>query len=245
MFSSKGKYNKYFKIEEHKIYTTVKCIVYIDLNEYKISDEDIETDEDNDFEDSMNIPGIFTVNIPEENDTVDFYFDFNINLIYPSAHSKEKNIVKLEYEAGDLLVYAETKSVDTNIEIIAALFDNRVKYIRGDVQTIIKSIYKQMSGTVKMKMHHISTILTTLYGEDTEDGFKPIRLTKKQDYNKSNALSTKESAHKLGVATGFNYGYNQEAINNNITRKYDPPKSDMDNIIDGDYDKIEVGKRNV
>lgn len=241
--SELDKIKKYCKVEKHSIYANTDIIITIDTDEFKIDDEEmIDISESDDVDDelvgSILIPGMITLIIPEYNDEVQLYFPFNINLITPDNQEKNKNIITYYYSQGDMICFAHTKSNATDIMILDKLFENRVKYLTGQMDKQVIAIYDQLLSTVNVKMHHIETILTLLYGEDTEDGFIPVRNTSTQKYSKANAMNTKDSAHKFNAAIGFGYGYTKDAIVNNITRSYETEKTDLEKIIGGNYHEL-------
>ncbi len=137
-----------------------------------------------------------------------------------------------------MICFANTKSSATDIMILDKLFENRVKYLRGDMPKLVIAIYDQLLNTVNVKMHHIETILTLLYGEYDEGGFTPTRLTNDAKYSANNAINTKESAHRFNASSGFNYGYTKDVISDNITRTYKTEKTDLEKIISGNFEEL-------
>lgn len=243
------KVEKYFKIEEHNIFAAVDMIIRIDADELKpdedelidisdTSDDDLEEIKEEELIGSISIPGMFTAEIPEKNDEIQLYFPFDINLILPDVIEKDKSITTYYYNAGDLVCFATTKSNATDIMILDKLFENRIKYLSGDLEKHVTAIYEQMKSTNNVSMHHIETILTLLYGEYTSGGFTPTRLTKNAVYSKDNAINTKESAHRFNAGLGFNYGYTKDVVVDNITRTYDTDKTDLEKIISGKFDEL-------
>jgi len=235
------KVKKYLRVEKNHIYTKYDICITIDSDEMKVDEEELvdvsETETDN-LQGSVSIPGMLNIEIPDENDEIQLYFKFKINLIIPDNVQRDKSIYHYYYQKGDLITFAQTKSNATDIMILDSLFENRIKYLRGDLPKQVLAIYDQFINTKNIQLHHIETVLTVLYGEYTEDGFYPVRLLPNQQYTKSNALSTKESAHRLNAATGFNYGYTKDNISDNITRKYETPKTDLEKVISGRFDEL-------
>lgn len=238
--SNLEKVEKYLKIDKHKIFAKVDMTIMIDLDEFKNPDEELIDISDEDSEElvgSILIPGMINLEILKYNDEVQLYFPFEINLITPDNQEKNKNLVTYFYEAGDMICFAHTKSNATDIMVLDKLFENRVKYLSGVIDKHVVAIFDQLK-SYDIKMHHIETLLTVLYGEETEEGFTPVRLTKNAKYTKSNAIGTKDSAHKFNAALGFGYGYTKDAITDNITRSYETEKTDLEKIIGGNYDDL-------
>jgi len=243
--SDKQKIKEYLKIEKNHIYAEYDLIIRIDEDEMKMSEELIDTDSSSsssgeELQSSVNIPGMLQLEVPEKNDSLELYFPFDINLMIPTSSEKDKNIQTYYFEKGDLICFATTKNNATNIMVLDKLFENRVKYLRGDLPKHIVAIYDQLVTTKNISMHHIETILTVLYGEYNSEGFSPTRLTSTQNYSKNKALTTKDSAHKLNSGVGFNYGYTKDVVADNISRKYTTDKTDLEKVIAGNFDQLGV-----
>jgi len=236
--STKQKIEKYLTIDEHQIMAKTDLIIRIDSDELKIEDEEL-VDVSDDVSDvlvgSIKIPGI--LNIEVDNDTVQLYFPFDINFVIPDVYTKDKNITTYEFKENDMICFASTKSNATDIMILDKLFENRVKYLRGDLAKHIIAIYDQLLSTSNISMQHIETILTVMYGEYNAEGFVPVRLNS-QKYTKANAISTKASAHRFNAGNGFSYGYTRDVISDNITRTYEPELTDLEKVISGKYDEL-------
>lgn len=237
--TNKQKIDEYLKIDEHHIYADVSLTINIDSDDFKINDEelvDVSDSESDELVGSIRIPGILNIIIPGE-DELQLYFKFDINFVIPDNSTRDDTITTYYFEKGDLICFATIKSNTTNIRVLDKLFENRVKYLKGDLQKHVIAIYDQLLSTANIQIHHIETILTMMYGEETTDGFVPVRLGS-QKYTKYKALSTKDSSHKFNAAMGFDYGYTKDVINNNITRKYETVKTDLEKIIAGEYDDL-------
>ena len=247
---SKAKAEKYLRIEEHNIYAKYDIIIRLDMVELKAQEEElIDISEGSSDVDSsgntqeelvgtMVIPGMINIEVPELNDEIQLYFPFDINLIVPDQREKDGDIMIHYYSKGDLICFATTKSSATDIMILDRLFENRVKYLSGDLEKHVTAIYDQMVNTKNVQMHHVETILTLLYGEYTSEGFMPERLLKNPTYPKSHAINTKESAHRFNGGVGFNYGYTKDVITDNISRTYTTDKTDIEKVISGDFDSL-------
>jgi len=239
------KLEKYFEISKHKIICKYNTVVRLNKNDFKIDDEellDVSGDDDDEIlETVISIPGSIIVEIPEFNDEINIYLPFNINLTIPEDNEVNKGIIIHNYIPGDILFSATTKSNSTNIKTVDKLFENRVKYLNGEIDKQILAIHQQILSTNNIMLHHIETILTVLYGENTKEGFKPVRLIDMK-YIKDRAITTKTSAHKLNNGQGFSYGYTKDAISENITRTTSNTSTDLELIIGGHYDELENRK---
>ena len=238
---SKEKVFKYLDVQKNHMYAKMDLIIRIDEDDFKIEDEELIDISDTDSEElvgSINIPGILNIEVPSENDEIQLYFPFDINFVISDQVEKSGSISTYYFSKGDMVAFALTKSSATDIMILDKLFENRIKYLRGDLEKHVVAIYDQLLNTSNIRMHHIETILTVLYGEYTSDGFDPVRLTKNQKYGKINALNSKDSAHKFNAGVGFNYGYTKDVIVDNITRTYTTEKTDLEKVISGDFEDL-------
>lgn len=234
------KIEKYLKVEEHRILAKTDIVIHLDSEELKADDEELVDVSDNSSEElvgSIRIPGILNMEA-DGKDEIQLYFKFDINFVIPSNFEKNGSITTYYFSEDDLICFESTKSNATDIMIIDTLFENRVKYLRGELDKQVIAIYDQMLNTRNIQMHHIEVNLTTLYGTESKEGFIPVRLTPDQNYTKSNALSTKQSAHKFNAGAGFGYGYTKDVVNENITRTYSTKKTDLEKVISGEFDEL-------
>lgn len=239
--TDKQKLFKYFDITKDTITCKYSTYLEISVDDYKIDDEELLEFDDDQVDYSYNIPGIFEAFIPDMNDSVNFALPFEINLIKPENTLIKNGILTINYEAGDKLLFANTKSSASDLKIITKILDNQIKYLRGNISKTVEILWSQISSTSKIKFHHIELIYSVLYGQDTPQGFIPLRLGS-QNYTREFALGSKESAQNFGSTNAFNYGYTNEAILKNVTRRPDlkPAKSDLEKIIAAEYHNLPV-----
>ena len=94
------------------------------------------------------------------------------------------------YEAGDLILNAYNRTIETNIETLNNLFENRVKYLRGYLPEQLEAIWSQLESTVNYRSHHLMLILSLLYAKMGKDengkntGPVLVRHTPEQEYKK-------------------------------------------------------------
>ena len=117
------------------------------------------------------------------------------------------------YEEGDLIFNAFVKKIETNIEILNSMFENRVRYLRGYISEQHEAIWSQIASTSNVKAIHITNILSMLYAKKEGNELKFIRHTQNQEYKKEYAINTKESSHLFNTgAQSSNYGYVGDAL---------------------------------
>jgi hypothetical protein len=241
--SDKQKLFKYFDITDELIVCKYNTVVELNMNDYKMEDEELLELPDEDEQDAYayDIPGIFEAFIPDENDTVSFALPFIVHLIKTEDTSIKNNVITLNFEVGDKLLFTTTKGSGADLQIITKLLDNQVKYLRGNIPKTIDMLWTQISSASRIKLHHIELVYTIMYGKDTSSGFVPTRLGN-QIYDKESALSSKDSAQSFGSTNAFNFGYSNEAILKNVTRdpNIKPPKSDLEKIIAAEYHDLPI-----
>lgn len=208
---------KYLDVKQNEIITKFPCIIRIPADEYKYSDNDL-LDED-EFqmqageESSFKIPGVFEIEFPEQGETINIFLPYPVNIIKPEEFEANSKGMVFSYEAGDMILNAFNKVVETNIETLGNLFENRVKYLRGFLAEQLEAIWSQLESTTNYRSHHLMLILSLLYAKMGPDGPILIRHTPEQEYKKEYAINTKESSHFFSLgAQSFNYGYTNDAI---------------------------------
>lgn len=214
---------KYLDVKQNEIITKFPCIIRIPADEYKYSDNDL-LDED-EFqmqageESSFKIPGVFEIEFPEQGETINIFLPYPVNIIKPEEFEANSKGMVFSYEAGDMILNAFNKVVETNIETLGNLFENRVKYLRGFLAEQLEAIWSQLESTTNYRSHHLMLILSLLYAKMGSDGPVLIRHTPEQEYKKEYAINTKESSHFFSLgAQSFNYGYTNDAIWESINK---------------------------
>ena len=214
---------KYLDIKENEIYTKFPCIIRIPSDEYKFSDNDLLDEEEFQLEageeSSFKVPGTIEIEFPEQGESINIFLPYSINLIKPDEFETSSKGMVFSYEEGDLIINAFNKVVETNIETLNNLFENRVKYLRGYIGEQLEAIWSQLESTTNYRAHHLMLILSLLYAEMNKDssgknlGPVLIRHTPKQHYSKEAAINTKDSSHFFSMgAQAYNYGYTNDAI---------------------------------
>jgi len=249
MALTKEKFNKYLELKNNIVYTKKKAKIIFDLNEYKnineeLEDENIEIGVEEVSNDTYEVPGYFTLEFPDEMDSIQFYFPYPV-YVYQTENSEENtknsNILEITYEPGEAVFFAKFKKEATDIRVLDKMFENGIKYLSGNLGVLVNSIWKQLSATINMPYHHIETVLTQLYIKYEDNQWKPVRLTRKQEYKKEYAVNTKKSTHNLNKTLGFLYGYSNDALltsitNNEISNKRSKETSLIEQMIGGDLE---------
>lgn len=239
MQATKSKIRKYLTVEQHKMFTNIPARIVLKLDEYKdITEtygEDVGIAEiDNVFE----IPGFFTLEFPEEGDSIDFFFPYNVYLQKTSKVKRDKDILVIDFKPEDLVFYANFQEEDTNIYILKSLFENGVKYLGDKPDKLISAIWQQLM-PANTPWHHLELLVSQLYGtydKQTKE-ILPLRLTN-NTYSKKHIMNLKDSAHNLNQTMPIMYGYSKDALRSMVTKKKRGENSFFENIVSGDYDAL-------
>lgn len=220
---------KYLNIKENEIYTKFPCVIRLSMEEYKVSDNDLLDEEDFQLlageESSFKIPGTLEIEYPEQGESINLFLPYSINLIKPEDFSVTSKEMVFNFEEGDLIINAFNRIVETNIETLNNLFENRVKYLRGYIAEQLEAIWSQLESTTNYRAHHLGVILSLLYAKMGKDssgkntGPVLVRHTPEQEYKKEYAINTKDSSHFFNFgAQAVNYGYTNDAIWQSINK---------------------------
>jgi hypothetical protein len=245
MALKKEKFNKYLYIQDNIVYTKVPAKIFLDLNEYKNINEDVELAFNKDqlnagIEEIGNvyeIPGFFTLEFPEENDSIQFYFPYDIFIFQTENSEITSKLIEINYDSDSPVFYAKFKKEATDIRILDKLFENGVKYLSNNIPFLVLNIWKQFKSTMNLPLHNIELILSQLYGVKVNGRWVPVRLTPEQKYCKECALNTKQSAHYFNKTLGFLYGYSNDALLTAITNPsvLDKESSYLEKMIEGEF----------
>ncbi len=239
--SNKAKIKKYFDVTKERITLKVPARIVLNLLEYRDIDsnygemvgiEDIET--------VYKIPGFFTVEFPEENDSISFFFPYSVYLNKTESIEVSSKEIIIDFQPDDLLLYVRYKDSDTDIRVVKSLFENGAKYLGNSPDKLISSIWTQLNHSTNVPFHHLEVLISQLYGiydKNTKE-FKPLRLSS-EPYNKKFIMSIKESAHNLNPILGFSYGYSKDALRTSVSKKKRQQNSFYEDIISGDFEALE------
>lgn len=220
---------KYLTIKENEIYTKFPCTIRLSMEEYKVSDNDLLDEEDFQLlageESSFKIPGTLEIEYLEQGESINLFLPYSINLIKPEDFSVTSKEMIFNYEEGELIINAFNRVIETNIETLNSLFENRVKYLRGFIAEQLEAIWSQLESTTNYRSHHLMLILSLLYAKMSKDsnnnnlGPILVRHTPEQEYKKEYAINTKDSSHFFNFGPqATNYGYTNDAIWQSINK---------------------------
>jgi len=239
MAGSKGKIRKYLEVEQHKVYTKTPARITLVLEDYKELNEDYGEEVGiSEIENVYEIPGFFTLEFPEEGDSIDFFFPYTIYLHKTENIRKTKEHIIIDFKPEDLIWYANYKYSETNIYILKSLFENGVKYLGDKPDKLLTAIWDQLM-PANTPWHHLELIVSQLYAtyDPKTKEIVPLRLTN-HTYSKKYIMNLKETAHNMTTTLPIQYGYSKDALRTMVSKKKRSDNSFFENIIRGDYDEI-------
>ena len=174
-------YEKYLKITKNEVHTKYRAIVRLPLDEYKVNDNEMLNKEDFEMiagdQSSYSIPGTFEIEFPEEGISLNIFLPYNVNIMKTEDSTITSKEMVFNYEEGDLIFNSFVKKIETNIEILNSMFENRVRYLRGYISEQHEAIWSQIATTTSVKAIHIANVLSMLYAKKEMNELKFIRHT--------------------------------------------------------------------
>lgn len=232
--------SEYLDITKNEIKAKKSCIIIINLEEYKNVTEEI-VDDSGTNELVLNIHGFFEIFFPNDLNSIRFTLPYNVNLYkYNVELGKNSKELIFKFEPGEIIFTTHFKSKNTNIDVLSALFQNRIKYISDDIYELVMGIYNQLSGVTNIDFFNIEIIMSQLFAVDTNGKLVLLRLTNKK-YSKKYAIDFQKSAHEFNNIMGFSYGYANNYLLSKVTdtdKKKKLDSSYLENIITNKYSKI-------
>jgi hypothetical protein len=238
--TTQKKINKYLKIENNKVYAKTKLRITLNPEEYKTLDEDGEYQTDIEEIDTVfNIPGFFTLEAIEDNDSIQFFFPYEVFINKTDDTEISKDLISIPFEEGDLVFYATFSEEGTDMRVIKSLFENGVKYLGNYPDKLIYETWQQLNKAITVPLHHIEIIFSQLYGAYSKKYKRvvPLRLTG-LPYSKKYIMNIKESVQQMNNSLGFAYGYSNDALRTAVSQKTKKENSFFEDIIAGDYDSM-------
>jgi len=233
--------SKYLDISKNEIKAKKECIIIINLDEYKnVSEEIIKEDSSDGGELVLNIHGFFEIVFPNDLNSIQFTLPYNVNLYkHNVVNGKNSKELIFRFMPGDTIFTAHFKNKNTNIDVLSALFQNRIKYISEDIYELVLNVYNQLSGVTNIDIFNIETIITQMFADTQNGKLVPLRLTNKK-YSKKYAIDFTKSSHNFSNIMGFSYGYTNKYLMTKLTDKNKKlDNSYLENIITNKYSKIE------
>ncbi len=235
-----GKIKKYLTVEKSQILSKVPASITLDLSEYKNIDEEYgEKLGLEDIDNVIKVPGFFTIEFPDDNDKIDFFFPYDIYLNKSEDTELDKDQIKINFKPEELIVYGNFKNTDANISILSSMFQNGAKYLGNKPDMLISSLWQQLKKINNVSIHHIEILVSQLYGtyDKSRKQTVPLRLTGLK-YDKKYILNLKQSSHELNNVLGFMYGHSNDSLRTSVSKKKSKENSFFEDVAGSHYDKM-------
>ena len=155
-------------------------------------------------------PFIFTVQIPKTGDI-----------------TTDGNLVIIQFEPGEVAVHGEYKVLESDIQAIRAILENRVQFFKYDIGqqlTVLEELFSNIVGTVPLVFFEI--ILSELY-RCPDDLSKPARYCVK-NYKEAEPVDIKKAIHlSSDLKRAISYGYTKEALAQSLAAGSKSQKEDI------------------
>ena len=231
------KIKKYLDIQKHIIKVKKDAELDIDLTQYKKIEEMI-IDIENQKYSVIQIPGFFEVIFPDEMDSLTFTFTYKVYINISNINERTSQNLKVSFKAGEILLYVEVIDTETDMRLIESMFEGSVKYLTKDIYKRIVSTFDQMQKINDIQFAHIELLYSQLYAVPINGEFIPLRLTGKE-YKPEYLINTKNSSHLLNGISGISYGFTNDFLISDMTKKKKKAKSDMEHILSNTYNQLQ------
>jgi len=154
-------------------------------------------------------------------------FIFNVQIPKTGKIISDKNIIEIEFDENDVVIKAEYKMLESDLQAIRSILENRIKYFKYDISqqlTVLEQLFAGIIGPVPLVYFEI--ILSELY-RCPDDESKPVRLCG-GNYKKAQPVDIKQAIHVNGtLERAIGYGYTKEALATNIASDYEKKKDSL------------------
>ena len=211
-------------IREHEIVAKKPLYILIDASEHK---ELIDTG------DSYQLIGTFKICDKQTEQCTITPFIFEVQVPKIGDVLIDKKLIRIEFEEGDVVIKAEYKVLESDLNAIRSILENRIKYFKYDITqqlTVLEQLFSGIIGAVPLTYFEI--ILSELY-RCPDDISKPVRLCG-SDYKTAKPVDIKKAIHINGtLERAIGYGYSKEAISTSISSTHTKKKDSMLSAVKG------------
>jgi len=145
----------------------------------------------------------------------------------------DKDEIRIEFDENDVVIKAEYKVLESDLQAIRSILENRVKFFKYDISQqllVLEELFAGIIGTVPLVFFEI--ILSELY-RCPDDETKPVRLCD-GDYKKAKSVDIKKAIHLNGsLERAISYGYSKEAIATSIVNSIKKRKDSLLDAVKG------------
>lgn len=217
---------EYLDIQKNKIIAKKGVTIFIDEQQYN-SDSFTDTGTD------IIVPGIIDIFYDVDNNkyfSLPFNFDVQINKTVDTTN--DAHIYRINYTAGDLILFQDSYLKSVNPGLIDKLFDGGAKYITKPEQLTL-TISEQLPG---VDLCHIELIVSNMF-RDADDNTK---LCRHVGYQNSVIIGQKQLPFINSWLTGLAFEQPNKAIKNGLLTGQDIKETRLEKILlekSGDSDE--------
>ena len=154
-------------------------------------------------------------------------FIFQVQIPKNGEIETNGNEIKISFDPNDVILKADYKVLESDLQAIRSILENRIKYFREDIGqqiTVLEELFSGIIGGVPLVYFEI--ILSELY-RCPDDESKPVRLCG-GDYKTAKAVDIKRAIHLNGtLGRAISYGYSKEALATNISSTHQRKKDSL------------------
>jgi len=158
-------------------------------------------------------------------------FIFQVQIPKTGDVNAEGNEIRMDFEPGDVVIKADYKVLESDLQSIRSILENRIKYFRYNIDqqlVVLEELFSSIIGTVPLVYFEI--ILSELY-RCPNDNSKPVRLCG-GDYNSAIPVDIKKAIHIDGsLERAISYGYAKEALASDISSTHQKKKDSLLNAV--------------
>jgi len=231
------KIKKFLDIDKHTIKTKENAGISINLNDFKELEETI-IEIDGKKVNTLVLPGFFEVTFPDKMDSITFTFPYNININISEIQERTSQIINVSFKPGEVIAFVEVINTNTDMRLLESMFEGSIKYLNKDIYKRITSTFDQMQKINDVQLAHIELIYSQLYMIPMNGEYLPLRLTGKE-YKPEYLINTKNSSQLLNNMAGMSYGFTNDFLTAEMTKKKRKAKSDMEHIMSNTYNQLQ------
>lgn len=219
--------NNYLEQYDSFLNTKKSCELTIDLLNYKINDNLII----NEDEQNLNIdPLISKINF---NNDISFniVLDYGTTIFFtPETFTRDEDYIVIEYNSGDSILQAklDVEDIKEQVKYTERLLGGKVLF--KDTSHLFNKVYRVFGPISDMDLVHMEILLSQTLRSKTDPGL-PARMKKPFD---PVLMNIKEIPFKSSFVSGLLFENINKAINQGLISEEDIPPSILERLFTGD-----------
>ena len=222
-------FNSYTEVTKNKIFAKVPLQIVLKKSEHP---------ELKDTGEFIIVTGVFDICVKEKEECITTPFLFDVNIPKTSVINEDSDTITFEFQPGDEILEAEYKYVQSDVDAVRKILENRVKSLTKSIDQHLLTIWKLLhEGIVTVPLVFVEVWLSELY-RDPKDPSRPFRLTGLKDYSKALPVDIKKAIHYRGdILRNIAHGYVKEGIITAVASKNKPQTDIVLNTVLGGEDE--------